>query len=51
MQYYQELKSSNPDVCNECEGYCEKVCPYEVATRALLAVIHENLSFDSSNHT
>lgn len=51
MRYYRELKSAKPDVCNECEGSCEKACPHGVATRALLAIAHENLSFDSSNYT
>jgi len=51
MQYYKELKSTKPDVCKKCEGYCEKACPYGVATRALLAVAHENLSFENSNYT
>lgn len=50
IQHYQELKSLKPDVCYKCEGYCEKACPYEVATRTLLTVAHENLSFDNPNY-
>jgi len=50
IQYYQELKSAKPDVCKECEGSCEKACPHGVATRALLSIAHENLSFNSSKY-
>ena len=50
MQYYQELQSVKPDVCSECEGFCEQACPYGVATRTLLFVAHNNLSFDNSIH-
>ena len=29
---------------------CEKACPYGVATRTLLTVAHENLSFDNISY-
>jgi predicted aldo/keto reductase-like oxidoreductase len=51
MKKYQELPGSKPDVCLNCEGFCEKACPYGVLTRPLLAMAHQNLSFDGANHT
>ena len=50
MQYYRELRLTKPDVCYGCEGYCEKFCPYGVATRTLLTIAHENLSFDNISY-
>ena len=47
MQKYKELKGGKPDVCINCEGFCEKACPYGVLTRQLLALAHHNMSFDS----
>ena len=47
MQKYKELPGGKPDLCNNCEGFCEKACPYGVLTRPLLAMAHQNLSFDS----
>jgi len=46
MQKYRELPGEKPDVCLNCEGFCEKACPYGVLTRPLLAMAHQNLSFD-----
>jgi predicted aldo/keto reductase-like oxidoreductase len=51
MQEYQELPGGKPDVCLNCEGFCEKACPYGVLTRPLLAFAHKNLSFDSTHYT
>jgi len=51
MQKYKELPGGKPDVCFNCEGYCEKACPYGVATRGILAMAHHNLSFDSPHYT
>ncbi len=48
MQKYQELLGGKPDLCFNCEGYCEKACPYGVLTRPLLAMAHQNLSFEST---
>ena len=48
MQKYTELPGGKPDMCFNCEGYCEKVCPYGVLTRSVLAMAHQNLSFDSA---
>jgi len=51
MQKYQELPGGKPDVCYDCEGYCEKACPYGVATIGILAMAHHNLSFDGPHYT
>jgi predicted aldo/keto reductase-like oxidoreductase len=46
IQKYKDLPGGKPDLCLDCEGLCEKVCPYGVLTRPLLAVAHKNLSLD-----
>ena len=51
MQKYQELPGGKPDLCLNCEGYCEQACPYGVLTRPLLAIAHHNLSIDSPLYT
>jgi uncharacterized protein len=48
MNLYREMKSTKPEVCVDCEGFCEKACPHGVLTRPLLAMAHKNLSFNSS---
>ena len=47
MQKYKDLPGGKPDACIGCEGFCEKACPYGVLTRPLLAMAHQNLSFNS----
>lgn len=51
MQKYKELPGSKPDLCTDCEGFCEKACPHGVLTRPLLAIAHQNLSFNSELYT
>jgi len=51
MQKYKELPGKKPDVCINCEGFCEKACPYGVLTRPLLAMAHQNLSLNSPYYT
>jgi len=51
MQKYHELPGGKPDLCLNCEGYCEQACPYGVLTRPLLAIAHHNLSIDSPLYT
>lgn len=51
MQQYHDLPGGKPDLCADCEGFCEKACPHGVLTRPLLAMAHQNLSFDSELHT
>lgn len=50
MQRYIELPGGKPDACLDCEGFCEKACPYGVLTRQLLAIAHHNLSIDSPHY-
>lgn len=51
MQKYRELSRNKPDVCYDCEGFCEKACPYGVLTRPLLAMAHRNLSLEGELYT
>ena len=46
IQYYRDLALTRPDACNKCEGYCEKACPHNVSTRALLSMAHSSMSFN-----
>lgn len=46
MQQYQNLQGNKPDRCKDCEGYCEKACPYGVATKRLLTLAHQNLCME-----
>lgn len=41
---YLNLPGSKPDVCSECEGFCEISCPYGVSIRSLLSIAHQNMS-------
>ena len=50
MQKYQELLGGKPNVCLDCDGFCEKACPYGVLTRPLLAMAHQNLSIEGPNY-
>jgi len=45
MNLYKNLKSTKPEICASCPGYCEDACPYGVAAKGLLAIAHENLNF------
>jgi predicted aldo/keto reductase-like oxidoreductase len=47
MQYYRDMKGVRAGQCIDCEGHCQKACPYGVQTRFLLSQIHEELSFES----
>ncbi|HEX2935194.1 MAG TPA: aldo/keto reductase [Bacteroidales bacterium] len=41
---FASLEGKKPsDVCEACEGFCEKACPYGVSTRALLASAQQNM--------
>jgi len=48
MQQYKNLPGGKPDLCWDCEGFCEKACPYGVMTKPLLAMAHRNLSFNNT---
>ncbi|MGC9344214.1 MAG: aldo/keto reductase [Bacteroidales bacterium] len=49
MQKYRDLPGGKPDACFDCEGFCEKACPYGVLTRPLLAMAHKNLCLDNQH--
>ncbi len=51
MKKYKELPEAKPYYCSDCEGFCEKACPYGVLTRPLLAMAHKNLSLDGPQIT
>ena len=44
MAKYAALKSEKADKCENCEGYCESACPYNVPVRALLSTAHQTLT-------
>lgn len=50
MRKYQALPGGKLDVCLHCEGFCEKVCPYDVLVRPLLAIAHQNLSIEGTQY-
>lgn len=43
---YLDLPGSKPDVCKDCEGFCESACPYGVSIQSLLSIAHNNLNLD-----
>jgi predicted aldo/keto reductase-like oxidoreductase len=43
LHHYAELQGKQAMYCRDCEGYCEKACPFGVQTRFLLSHIHEDL--------
>ncbi len=46
MEQYAGLPGARPDVCADCvEAPCEQACPYDVATRALLASAETHLGY------
>ncbi|MFC2116577.1 aldo/keto reductase [Bacteroidota bacterium] len=49
MQYYHDLPGDKAGSCRDCEGYCEKACPYGVESRFLLSRIHEDLNFNTQD--
>jgi hypothetical protein len=41
---FAKLKNKKPsEICSNCEGLCEKACPYGVSVRALLASAQQNM--------
>jgi aryl-alcohol dehydrogenase-like predicted oxidoreductase len=46
MEKYAALPGKKPaEVCGDCPGYCEDACSYNVATRSILAMAENHLSF------
>lgn len=46
IQKFHELSARNLDNCQNCEGFCEINCPYDVSIRNLLSVANQNLSIN-----
>ena len=44
MTKYQQLAGAKPELCMNCEGYCEKACPHGVSIKPLLSLAHQKLS-------
>lgn len=44
MQKYAGLISPKADLCSNCKGFCERVCPYGVPIQALLNQAHQQLT-------
>jgi predicted aldo/keto reductase-like oxidoreductase len=44
IQKYNEIPGIKASACQDCEGFCEKACPYGVKIQTLLTVAHNNLS-------
>ena len=42
---YASLPGNNADMCLNCEGYCEKACPYNVPIQSLLNIAHKELTY------
>ena len=44
LREYNNHKHPNASLCLNCEGFCEKVCPFGVPAQALLVDAHRNLN-------
>jgi aryl-alcohol dehydrogenase-like predicted oxidoreductase len=44
MLEYAALPTNKADVCSNCEGHCEKACPYGVPVQGLLMLAHRTLT-------
>ena len=44
LKKYARLQSPKPDQCMNCEGFCEKACPYGVPIQGMLIMAHHNLT-------
>jgi predicted aldo/keto reductase-like oxidoreductase len=51
MQQYHQLQGNKPDRCTDCEGFCEKACPYQVMTKEILMSAHHNLTIELPYYT
>jgi predicted aldo/keto reductase-like oxidoreductase len=50
MEMFRRLPGAQTYACKNCEGYCEDACPYGVATRGILAMAYQNLSFEEAEY-
>jgi predicted aldo/keto reductase-like oxidoreductase len=44
MTEYARLPAQRADLCRNCEGWCERACPYGVPIKGLLCISHETLT-------
>ena len=44
MERYARLTGNKADLCDNCEGFCEKDCPYHVQIQSLLTLAHRNMT-------
>ncbi len=44
LKKYLNLDRAKPDLCLNCEGFCEKSCSYGVPIQAMLIMAHERLT-------
>ncbi len=47
MEKYAHLDCSKADLCRNCQGLCERACPYGVPIQGLLNLAHAQLSLNS----
>jgi predicted aldo/keto reductase-like oxidoreductase len=43
MSYYAAIPGNRVDLCQNCSGFCEKACPYQVPIQGMLTLAHEHL--------
>lgn len=43
MEKYANLSGAKADVCNDCPGHCEAICPYNLPVKGLLQLADRNL--------
>ncbi len=46
MQQYADLQIPGPEVCHNCQGYCQEACPHGVLVKGLLSLAHQSLAFN-----
>ena len=44
MLKYASLPTHKADSCSQCNGHCQKACPYNVPIQGLMTLAHQNLS-------
>ena len=47
MEKYAHLDCSKADLCRNCQGLCERACPYGVPIQGLLNLAHAQLSLNA----
>jgi aryl-alcohol dehydrogenase-like predicted oxidoreductase len=44
MEKYAHLPTSRADMCGNCSGHCQKVCPHNVPVQGMLILAHQTLT-------